>query len=96
MAIRVNYNVDTPALLDEPGRLVDSGAARALVMGLKLAKERPPGRVGPLSEIELVVFARFTFEGPLSGLGWALLSLDWAPSGLKLAIADNAWTLNSM
>ena len=29
-------------------------------------------------------FAHFTFEGPLSDLDWAPLSVEWAPCGLKI------------
>ena len=47
-----------------PLRVV-SGAARALKMGVRLAMEGPPGRVGPLPKNEnQLFFAHLTFEGP--------------------------------
>ena len=59
---------------------VISGAARALVTGLKLATEGPPGRVGPLPKIKAShFFGHFTFEGPFSGLDWTLFTPIWAP-----------------
>ena len=50
-----------------------------MVKGVKLAIEGTPGRVGPLSKMKSISFSHFSFEGPLSGLDWALLSLGWAP-----------------
>ena len=56
-------------------------ATRALVMGVKLAMEGPPGRVGPLLRDEnyMVIFRQLNFRGPLSILDWTLLSPECAP-----------------
>ena len=57
-----------------------SGADRVLVTVVKLAMEGPPGRMVPLPKKEnSSFFGHFTFEGPFSGLDWALLSSGWAP-----------------
>ena len=53
--------------------------AQPLVTGVKLVMEGPPGQVGPLQKMRTCRFTHFTFEGSLSDLEWALLSLGWAP-----------------
>ena len=71
--------------------LTASGAARALVTGLKLVMEWLLVEWAPSKKIELVFFARFTFEGPY----WALLSLGWALRGLNLALVYPTWALQN-
>ena len=57
-----------------------SGAARALVTGVKLAMDGPPGRVGPLPNMKTSRFSpTLLSRGPLYGLNWTHLSLGWAP-----------------
>ena len=60
------------------GTTRDSGAARALAMGVKLAMERPPGGVEFPTERKPVIFPKFTFGGSILGPGWDVLSLGWA------------------
>ena len=74
-----------------------SGAARALVKGVKLAMDWPSGRVGSLPKMKASRFSpTLLSRGPLYGINWTPLSLGWSPWGLKLIILDKTWTLQSM
>ena len=79
-----SLNVTQPAFESKDQRiLTNSGAARALVTGVKLSVEGLTGRVGPLPKMKTSFFAHFTFEGPF-GLRWALLSPRRAPKAKKI------------
>ena len=51
---------------------------------------------GPTPKSENIPFRPLCFRGSRLGLNWALLSLGWAPWGLKLTLVDITWTHQSM
>ena len=78
-------------------RILSSGAAGTLMMGVKLAMEGPPGRVDPSKKTKASRFYPLYFRGaPLGSMMGPFESGIGPDSKLKLTLADPMRALQSM